>query len=91
MEKSGARRKSYLRHFLFIPLLLVFQSHGKLVVSNRSAGSNMKLIVGHAFSGLLFHCCVYENTETRRILCLVTSVSSSEGVQRGSVTMLLIL
>lgn len=43
-----------------IPPLLVVQSSGKLVVSNRRAGSNTKVSIGQAFSGLVSHCCVYE-------------------------------
>lgn len=55
MGGNGARRKCYLGHFLFLPLLVV-QSSDKLVVSNRRAGSNMKVSVGQASSDLLSHC-----------------------------------
>ena len=59
VEGNGAGRKSYLGRFS-VPPLLVVQSSGKLVVSNRRAGSNMKVSVGQAFFGLLSHCCAYE-------------------------------
>lgn len=58
--REWCQEEIILRWAFAVPPLLVVQSSGKLVVSNRRAGSNMKVSIGQAFSGLLSHCCACE-------------------------------